>query len=300
METVCSIERWRKLLGGDLHASRRLTEASGVTVEHRSRVVAVDSKPRVEQFLFRLAGPERQRDADELLSAPHAAAAQTQRAARHRLAGDRARNRPSETRGSFRRNRTSREVDGLETGIRARARVRRRGANLVVCRPQVREKLGRLDRDPVEQYPHWINYSVRLNACSTGWSAGTLASPCCFANQLGRPSSVVTDFVPIALSGVMHERVSTPSTSTEHDPHLRARTQTGGRASRVGSISAWRGRVGRRVDLVHLFVHRDLDGHAIPLGDLTFGRVMRWVCAGLMVVAQGPSSHKTNRGERSR
>ena len=40
-----------------------------MTVEHRSRVVAVDSKPRVEQLLFRLAGPERQRDADGLLCA---------------------------------------------------------------------------------------------------------------------------------------------------------------------------------------------------------------------------------------
>ena len=40
-----------------------------MTVEHGSRVVAVDSKPRVEQFLLRLAGPERERDADGLLCA---------------------------------------------------------------------------------------------------------------------------------------------------------------------------------------------------------------------------------------
>ena len=40
-----------------------------MTVKHRSRVVAVYRKPRVEQFLFRLTGPERERDADGLLCA---------------------------------------------------------------------------------------------------------------------------------------------------------------------------------------------------------------------------------------
>ena len=40
-----------------------------MTVKHRSRVVAVDRKPRIEQFLLRLTGPERERHADGFLCA---------------------------------------------------------------------------------------------------------------------------------------------------------------------------------------------------------------------------------------
>ena len=64
------LHREIELLGRDLQQRRRGALAElGMTVKHRSRVVAVDSKPRVEQFLFRLAGPERQRHADGLLCA---------------------------------------------------------------------------------------------------------------------------------------------------------------------------------------------------------------------------------------
>src|ERR1700730_18771083 len=56
-------------------------------------------------------------------------------------------------------------------------------------------------------------------ACCTGCSAGACASFFCAAYQAGRPSSVVTDFPWTAETGVTHERVSTPFTSTEQEPH---------------------------------------------------------------------------------
>src|ERR1700733_571059 len=56
-------------------------------------------------------------------------------------------------------------------------------------------------------------------ACCTGCSAGTCASFLCAAYHAGRPSSVVTDFPWTEETGVTHERVSTPFTSTEHEPH---------------------------------------------------------------------------------
>src|SRR5260370_41251558 len=58
-----------------------------------------------------------------------------------------------------------------------------------------------------------------MNACCTGVSAGTCGNLCWGAYHAGNPSSVVTDLFPMAERGVTHDRVSTPSTNTEHDPH---------------------------------------------------------------------------------
>src|SRR6267143_2849166 len=58
-----------------------------------------------------------------------------------------------------------------------------------------------------------------MNACCTGWSAGGFRSPFCFAYHAGRPSSVVIDLPARDPTGVTHERVSTPSTRTEQEPH---------------------------------------------------------------------------------
>src|SRR5437899_6651714 len=58
-----------------------------------------------------------------------------------------------------------------------------------------------------------------MNACCTGWSAGGFRSPFCFAYHAGRPSSVVIDLPASDPTGVTHERVSTPSTRTEQEPH---------------------------------------------------------------------------------
>src|ERR1700689_3326437 len=56
-------------------------------------------------------------------------------------------------------------------------------------------------------------------ACCTGCSAGVSANFFCAAYQAGSPSSVVTDFPTTADTGVTQERVSTPFTSTEQEPH---------------------------------------------------------------------------------
>src|SRR5271170_7244984 len=56
-------------------------------------------------------------------------------------------------------------------------------------------------------------------ACCTGCNAGIRASFFCPAYQAGSPSSVVTDFPCTADTGVTHDRVSTPFTSTEQEPH---------------------------------------------------------------------------------
>src|ERR1700733_410739 len=56
-------------------------------------------------------------------------------------------------------------------------------------------------------------------ACCTGCSAGACFSFFCAAYQAGNPSSVVTDFPCTAETGVTQDRVSTPFTSTEHEPH---------------------------------------------------------------------------------
>src|SRR5215475_6308677 len=56
-------------------------------------------------------------------------------------------------------------------------------------------------------------------ACCTGCSAGGLASFFCAAYHAGNPSSVVTALPSTAETGVTQERVSTPLTSTEQEPH---------------------------------------------------------------------------------
>src|SRR5579862_2360254 len=56
-------------------------------------------------------------------------------------------------------------------------------------------------------------------ACCTGCSAGALASFFCAPYQAGSPSSVVTALPSTAETGVTQERVSTPLTSTEQEPH---------------------------------------------------------------------------------
>src|SRR5215472_14260911 len=56
-------------------------------------------------------------------------------------------------------------------------------------------------------------------ACCTGCSAGVLASFLWAAYHEGSPSSVVTALPSTAETGVTQERVSTPFTSTEQEPH---------------------------------------------------------------------------------
>src|SRR6266571_3050550 len=58
-----------------------------------------------------------------------------------------------------------------------------------------------------------------MNACCIGWSTGGFWSPFCLAYQAGSPSSVVIDLPSRDPSDVTHERVSTPSTRTEQEPH---------------------------------------------------------------------------------
>src|SRR6266850_3452946 len=56
-------------------------------------------------------------------------------------------------------------------------------------------------------------------ACCTGCSAGTCASFFCAAYHAGNPSSVVTDLPSTAETLVWHDRISTPFTRTEQEPH---------------------------------------------------------------------------------
>src|SRR5580765_6176635 len=56
-------------------------------------------------------------------------------------------------------------------------------------------------------------------ACCTGCRAGALASFFCDAYHAGSPSRVVTDLPSTLDTAVTQERVSTPFTSTEHEPH---------------------------------------------------------------------------------
>src|ERR1700686_335302 len=56
-------------------------------------------------------------------------------------------------------------------------------------------------------------------ACCTGCNSGAWASFFCAAYQAGSPSSVVTDLPCTAETGVTQERVSTPLTKTEQEPH---------------------------------------------------------------------------------
>src|SRR5512135_1120351 len=58
-----------------------------------------------------------------------------------------------------------------------------------------------------------------MSACCTGCSAGGFERCFCLAYQVGRPSSVVTDFPLTAETGVIHERISTPFSNTEQEPH---------------------------------------------------------------------------------
>src|SRR5262249_55707646 len=60
-----------------------------------------------------------------------------------------------------------------------------------------------------------------IHACWIGCSAGGAAPvvPRCFAYSAGMPSSVVTALPLTAATGVTHERISLPSSSTEHAPH---------------------------------------------------------------------------------
>src|SRR5579875_750751 len=71
---------------------------------------------------------------------------------------------------------------------------------------------------PLKQYPHCTACSSII-ACWTGCNSGAFESLRCEAYQAGSPSSVVTDLPATADTGVTHERVSTPFTNTEQDPH---------------------------------------------------------------------------------
>jgi hypothetical protein len=93
------------------------------------------------------------------------------------------------------------------------------GADFRIHRLRIlRKQLGGLDRHAVvtvatldrllvnERLLHWMQ-------------KGAFGRPFCPAYHAGNPSSVVTDFPTTAETGVTQERRSTPSTSTEHDPH---------------------------------------------------------------------------------
>src|SRR3954454_11289715 len=58
-----------------------------------------------------------------------------------------------------------------------------------------------------------------MNACCSGCSAGDSASPFCCAYNAGNPSSVVTALFTTFATGGTQERISTPSASTEQEPH---------------------------------------------------------------------------------
>src|SRR6266436_7055404 len=58
-----------------------------------------------------------------------------------------------------------------------------------------------------------------MTACCNGCITGTLDSFRCSAYQAGSPSSVVMALPATFPSGVTQDRVSTPSTRTEHEPH---------------------------------------------------------------------------------
>src|SRR3954452_12328447 len=78
---------------------------------------------------------------------------------------------------------------------------------------------------PFWQYPH-CGTCVSIHACCSGCSAGTVAPvveadvvPRDFAHAAGSPSSVVIALPLTAATGVTHERISLPSSSTEQAPH---------------------------------------------------------------------------------
>src|SRR5258708_20510114 len=58
-----------------------------------------------------------------------------------------------------------------------------------------------------------------MKACCSGCSAGGGARFFLSAYHAARPSSVVTDLPTTAATGVTQERISTPSASTEQEPH---------------------------------------------------------------------------------
>src|ERR1700676_5501436 len=58
-----------------------------------------------------------------------------------------------------------------------------------------------------------------MKACCSGCSAGAGTKFLACPYQAARPSSVVTDLPATSATGVTQERISTPSASTEHEPH---------------------------------------------------------------------------------
>src|ERR1700721_2092851 len=88
-------------------------------------------------------------------------------------------------------------------------------------------------------------------ACCTGCSAGTCASFFCAAYHAGSPSKVVTDFPWTAETGVTHERVSTPFTSTEHEPHCASPQPKRGPCSRNSFARTHKSGVSGAAETVH-------------------------------------------------
>src|SRR5690242_10578399 len=88
-------------------------------------------------------------------------------------------------------------------------------------------------------------------ACCTGCKAGTFASFLCDAYQAGSPSSVVMDFPSTLDNAVTHDRVSTPFTSTEHDPHWARPQPNRGPWSCSSFISTYRSGVSGAAFTVH-------------------------------------------------
>ncbi len=96
-----------------------------------------------------------------------------------------------------------------------------------------------------------------------GMQRGRLASFFCAAYQAGSPSSVVTDFPPTADTGVTHERVSTPFTSTEHEPHCANPQPKRGPCSLNSSKHVQQRRVGSSINGPRPFVYLNFDSPAI-------------------------------------
>src|SRR5215471_11066154 len=82
-----------------------------------------------------------------------------------------------------------------------------------------REQVGGLDHHPVLAVTQ-CGTCTSIHACCNGCSVGAAAVvPRCAAYRAGSPSSVVMLFPLTAATGVTHERISFPSSSTEQAPH---------------------------------------------------------------------------------
>src|SRR4029453_17636218 len=82
-----------------------------------------------------------------------------------------------------------------------------------------------------------------MKACCSGCSAGACASLLRSAYQAARPSRVVSDLSATAATGVTQERISTPSASTEQEPHCASPQPKRGPCRRSSLVRTERGGV---------------------------------------------------------